>query len=138
MGLTIYQLNVRYWKTNKYSIETDLRNYNPDFIMLNETSLEPLEYPKIRGFESYAKSNGRFSGVALLVKNGIKFEIIEVTDDNTVAIKAYTNIGPLVLSTNYCAPSQSFIPTTSISSILKHNLPTIIISDFNAHHKIFC
>ena len=137
MALTIYQLNIRCWNSLKYSLLVDLSNYQPDIILLNETGLPQLNIPNIRGYSTLSKSNGRFTGAAILIKQHLQYELLPVTDQNTVAIKLQSNLGPLIIATSYCAPSQTFIPTTSIYKILSHNLPTVFIGDFNAHSPLF-
>ena len=137
MGIVIYHLNIRNWKRNKYSLSIDINNHNPDIILLNEISTNPEQSVKLEGFNTISKSNGPNSGVAVLVRNTLRFQLIHVTDNNTIAVKLSTLDGPIIVCTLYCPPRQNFIPTTSLYSILRHNLPTIIISDFNAHHQVF-
>ena len=137
MGLTVYHVNIRNWNKNKYPLSIDIHNYNPEIILLNETGLNPLDFPYLQGFSTVAKSNGQYKGVAILIKRTINYEPIILNDENSVAVKIYTNLGPLVISTNYCPPSQNYIPTTSLNHVLSHKLPTLIISDFNAHHSKF-
>lgn len=137
MGITVYQINVRNWKSNKYALSVDIHNYNPDIILLNETSVNPNDAITLDGFQSITKSNGAYSGVGVLIKNTLKFKLIHVVDTNTIAIQLQTDIGPVIISTSYCPPRQKYIPTTSIYSILPNNLPTIFISDYNAHHPVF-
>ena len=137
MGIVIYHLNIRNWKRNKYSLSIDINNHNPDIILLNEISTNPEQSVKLEGFNTISKSNGPNSGVAVLVRNTLKFQLIHVTDNNTIAVKLSTLDGPIIVCTSYCPPRQNFIPTTSLYSILRHNLPTIMISDFNAHHQVF-
>ena len=137
MVLTIYQLNIRCWNTLKYPLTVDISNYSPDLILLNETGLPALDIPNIQGYTSLSKSNGRYTGAAILIKHSLNYEIIPITDENTIAIKLQTELGPLVVATSYCAPRQAFIPTTSIYKILSNNLPTLFIGDFNAHSPLF-
>ena len=137
MGLTIYQINVRNWKKIQYTISIDLPNYSPDILLLNETGLDPLDEPKLLGFNTICKSQGQFTGVAILIKKQLQFEIIPVEDDNTLAVKLNTDLGPLIVATSYCPPRFDYIPTTSIYTILRHNLPTVFIGDYNAHYPLF-
>ena len=100
MGLTIYHVNVRNWKKIKYPLSIDINNYNPDFILLNETSLNSLDIPLLPGFNTIAKSNGPNAGAAILIKKDIKYEPLILVDQNTVAVKVFTNLGPFIICTN--------------------------------------
>ena len=137
MGLIIYQVNIRNFTKLQYTLATEISNYNPDVILLNETALNPLSHPKIPGYKGVMKSHGQYSGVAIFIKIHLLYEYIHVDDDNSLAIKLMSEVGPIVIATNYCPPRQQFIPTPSMSKVLKHNLPTVFISDFNAHHPCF-
>ena len=137
MGIVVYQVNIRNWKKNKYPLSIDIHNYNPDVILLNETSTNPDLPIKLQGYQAVNKSNGPNSGVAILIRNSLQYQLICVTDKNTLAVKLNTTDGPIIICTSYCPPRQTFIPTPSIYSVLRHNLPTLMISDFNAHHQAF-
>ena len=137
MGLTIYHLNIRNFNKFQYNLTIDLNSYSPDIILLNETGLEPLFNPRLLGYQSISKSQGLYSGVAIFIKNDLTFELIRADDDNSLGIKLITNMGPIIIGTNYCAPRFNYIPTPTLKSFLSHNLPTILISDFNAHHPNF-
>ena len=132
----ILQLNIRSWDSNKYYFEVDLHNYSPDVILLNETSSTHNNI-KLKGYYVMQFCEERYSGVAILVKNNLKFSIIPTHTKDTLAIKLHTTLGPIIISTSYIPPRQTFIPTITLNKILDHNLPTIFISDYNAKHPIF-
>lgn len=67
-SLNIMQFNIRNWKSNKYLLQVDLCNYNPDIILLNETS-NTEENIKIRGFYTFQCCKERYAGVAILIKH---------------------------------------------------------------------
>ena len=134
MMATIIHINIRNWKTNRYLLATELCNYSPDIILLNETSNTDLNI-KLDGFNVIQKCIERFAGVAILIKSHIQFHPIFTKDDHSIAAKVFTTAGPLIVSTNYIPPRLGdYIPSITINKILNHNLPTIIASDFNAKH----
>lgn len=136
MALTILQVNIRCWTNNRYLLSVDLCNYPPDVILLNETSATNNNI-KLQGFTTIQKCEERFSGVAILVKNTLQFTSIPLPENNTLAIKLFTSIGPIIISTSYVPPRQNSIPTISLNKILNFNLPTVFISDFNAKNPMF-
>ena len=134
MSLNILHINIRCWKTNRYLLLTELCNYSPDIILLNETSNTTLDI-KIQGFRCLQKCNDHHAGVAILIKSSIQFHPIYTSDDHSIAAKIFTSMGPIIISTNYIPPRLgNYIPSITINKILNHNLPTIIASDFNAKH----
>ena len=136
MDLTVLQLNIRNWKTNKYLFSVDLSNYHPHVILLNETSCTENNI-KLRGYYVIQNCTERFSGVAILIHNTVQFSIIPTKDKDTLSIKINTSLGPLIIATSYIPPRLNVIPSISINKILDYNLPTLFIADFNAHHPMF-
>ena len=111
-----------------------LTNSNPDVILINETCEVPNNNLKLYGYRSITKSLGAFSGVAILIKYNIKYSEIPTTDQNTLAIRILTTIGPIIICTSYIPPRLLTLPILQYNKILSYNLPTIFISDINAHH----
>ncbi|MEL7309653.1 MAG: endonuclease/exonuclease/phosphatase family protein, partial [Pseudomonadota bacterium] len=130
------QLNIRNWYSNKYLLSVELGNCSPDVILLNETSA-PNNDIKLRGYYVIQYCAERYSGVAILIKNSIQFSIIPININNTLAVKIYTSLGPLIICTSYIPPRINSIPTIQLNKILNLKLPTIFVSDFNAHHRMF-
>ena len=137
MGIKVLHVNIRNWKSNNYLLKFSLSDSNPDIILLNELSLDNNVVPKIKGYKVCFKCIERYSGVAILVKHIHKHTFLEFTNNNILAIKLYTNLGPLYIVTSYTPPRYNSIPTIEINHILNKNIPTLIISDFNARHPTF-
>ena len=137
MGIRILHVNIRNWKSNNYLLKCSLSNSNPDVILLNEISLSNNLIPKIRGYSCNFKCEERFSGVAIFVKHTYTHTHIDFKNNNILSIKLHTNIGPIYIITSYSPPRHHTIPTIEINHILNKNLPTLIISDFNARHPHF-
>ena len=134
MALCVLQINIKNWKKNKYFLQCELSNSNPDIILINETGEVPNNNLKLYGYRSITKSLGTFSGVAILIKYNIKYSEIPTTDQNTLAIRILTTIGPIIICTSYIPPRLPTLPILQYNKILSYNLPTVFISDINAHH----
>lgn len=134
MGLTVLQLNIRHWINNQYIFRVELNKYNPDIILLNETSLDLNCKINLPGFNSICKSFGPNTGTAILVNNSLSFESIPLNDPFSLAVKLFTDIGPIIICTSYVPPRIKLLPFTTISKVLNLHLPVLIMSDFNAHH----
>ena len=80
---------------------------------------------------------GPFSGVGILIRSGVIFYPIPLTNANILAIKLITILGSIIIATAYIAYRDPFIPTKEIFQLLYHNLQTLIMGDFNAHHPMF-
>ena len=97
------QVNIRSWTANKYTFLVDISNYNPDIILLNETSAFNNSI-KVNGYYIIQSCKERFSGVAILIKLGLNFNILPTRDENTLAVKVMTSISPIIISTSYIPP----------------------------------
>ena len=134
MGITVLQINIRNWDKNKYLLQVELPNTNPDIILVNETGKTKNNNVKLTGYRSIFKSLDINSGVAILIKYDFQFYEIPVVDNNTIAIKLMTNMGPILISTSYVPPRVKTLPIIAYNKLLNYNLPLILIGDLNAHH----
>ena len=78
-----------------------------------------------------------FSGACILIRSGLTFYPVPLTNANILAIKLITTLGTIIIATSYIAYRDPIIPTKEIIQLLSHNLPTLIMGDFNAHHPMF-
>ena len=136
MGITILHTNIRNWNKNRYTLQVELSNYSPEVILINETGKTNENQLKLPGYNSLGKSNTANHGVAIFIKEYIKHELIHTKEEGTLAIKMFTNLGPIIISTIYSPPRNTYIPTITINKIFSFNLPAILIADLNAHHPI--
>ena len=137
MGIKILQANIQSWASNRYTLLCSLSESNPDIILLNEISIPKDVKPKINGYDCYFNCQERFTGYAIFVKYSIKHFFFDLNNDNIGAVKIFTNVGPLIVSTAYIPPRFNCIPSLEINKILNYQLPSLFISDFNAHHPHF-
>ena len=137
MGITVYQINIRNWRKNKYPLSVDISNYNPEIILINETGQANPSQITLQGYESISANNTPYDGVAILIKNNINYQPIHLLEDSILAIKILTSFGHIVIATAYSPPRYPSIPSISINKIFSLNLPTLLIADLNAHHPLF-
>lgn len=137
MGIKIYHINIRSWENNKYAFMIDISHHNPDIILLNETGILKNNQIKLSGYNSIIKSPGAAHGIVILIKIELSFENVIINDDNTLAIKLFTKMGPIIIATAYSPPREASLPTPSIYKIASYNFPIIMLADFNAHHSLF-
>ena len=137
MGITIFHVNIRHWHNNKYILSIEISKHNPDIILINESSLQPNSNIHLSGYNHILKSHGPNSGVIIFVKSHLSFNNIPFLDANTLAISLITNFGKIIICTSYIPPRNKTLPISTYNRILNYNLPTIFISDLNAHHPYF-
>ena len=135
MALCVLQINIQNWKKNKYLLQCELPNSNSDVILINETGDVPDNNLKLFGYKSITKSLEAHLGVAILIRYNIKYIEIPTTDENTLAVRILTSIGPIIICTSYIPPRLPTLPILQYNKILSYNLPTIFIADLNAHHS---
>ena len=135
MSLTILQVNIKCWKNNRSLLECGLCSHQPDTIFINE--IGDVSNIKLQGYTSMISALRPFSGVGILIRSGLTFYPIPITNDNILAIKLITALGTIIIATAYITYRDTFIPTKEIFQILSHNLPSLIMGDFNADHPMF-
>ena len=111
MGISVLHINIQNWFKHRYILQTSLPIYNPDVILLNEISINSSSSLFLQGYNSFVKCNGQYSGVAILIKKGYDYNIINLNNINFCAIKLNTSYGPIIISTAYSPPREKIIPT---------------------------
>ena len=134
MSLAILQINIKCWKNNKYLLECELCNHQPDIILINE--IGEVSDIKLQDYASMNSALGLFSGVCILIRSGLTFYPVPLTNANILTIKLITTLGTIIIATAYVAYRDPLIPTKEILQLLSHNIPTLIMGDFNAHHPM--
>ena len=120
-------------------LATDITNYSPHVILINETNAVSKSI-RLKGYYCLHSCPELHSGVAIFIKLGLQFHPIVINNNSdpfALCIKLITSLGPILIATCYSPPRHSSINTITLNKILDHNLPTVIIGDFNAHHSFF-
>ena len=122
----IVQHNVMFW-TKERAVE--LSNYyhleNPDFILLNSTSVTNNSRIKIYNYNILQNNalNERAAGIAIPVRKNIKYCILDDFNDDILGIELITTKGPIIVLTNYSPPRRNHLPIGEIENILQKKYP---------------
>ena len=135
--LRVLQINIKSWRKYKYNLSVELSNHNPDVILLNELSIPNDFQVQLNNYHSISQCQGNFTGVSILIRNNLSFQEIPFIHEKIIAIKVFTNTGPIIISTAYIPPRDEALPTIQLNKIFNFNIPTIFIGDLNAHHPTF-
>ena len=116
---------------------------SPDVIILNSTSILPHEDEvRLPKYHTISSPKGQHNGTAILIKNTIKYKILEgFVDPYFLAIKTYSKDGEVILCTHYCpfkkANVNSHLPIPDLNKVLNQNTPLFFLGDLNAKHKAY-
>ena len=140
-NINIRYLNVQHWTDAKNpSLIVHLTENNPDVILFTSTSklnTDPkINIPHYNSFTTN-KLNERHSGSGIAIKHGIRFELLNQFQHDTIGAKIETNHGPIIVMTSYAPPRQRFLPRHDIEFMTRHQLPTILAGDLNCRHQMF-
>ena len=139
--INIKYANVQNWTTEKaHTLACHLSEGKPEIILITSTSRKN-DHAKIKilgyNIHSTNKFNELHAGVAIGIKHGIKYELLNNFNSDTIGAKIETLTGPLNVLTNYTPPRRRYLPNTDLQFAIRHNLPTIIFADLNARHTTF-
>ena len=136
MGFTIYQVNIQNFIKNKYALAIDVSHYNADIIFLNETGTVKEKQLKLAGYKSMGIKNIANDGMAIFIKYHFQIEYLHFPNNDLLAVKIFTNLGPIILATAYAPPRHYSLPDISLAKLFSHNCPVLFIGDLNARHYI--
>lgn len=136
--LNIIQHNVRDWKTQKISLCNSYYQINPDIILLGSHGLSDVEELKIFNYYIHKINNSqnKHDGTAIAIKRNIQYKLLDDFNE-FLAIQITTTMGDIILATTYLPPRRPYLPIQDIFKLCNSNLPTYILGDFNARHRIF-
>lgn len=137
--ITIMQHNVLSWTYQKRMEYGNLyRIQDPDIILINEHGRKEDERIKLFQYNVYQKNhlNEHHAGVAIAVKRGIQHQILDDFDEDYLAIKVATTLGPLVIGTGYQPPRNHQLPMNTILRLFRQQDPVIFAGDLNARHHV--
>lgn len=124
-------------KTRLNELDYFLDNNNIDICCLNETRLSPNKKLKCKGYVVHRNDrNSQGGGVAVLIKEGIKHELLpkypQFPNEN-VALNIKTHNGEITIVAVYNPPKKT-LKISELNSIFLRNRRTIILGDLNAKH----
>ena len=141
--LKLAHINIRSCRSKEVEISLFLKENDIDILTLNETWLKKnfkLDIPNytITRNDRPSRQGG---GVATLVRNDIKFDIIDTccninTDNEAITIRLKNTEDQVTITTIYIPPASSI--NTSLPENIKNSADNIIITgDLNAKHTEF-
>ena len=136
--LKILHHNVLAWTFNRRNELCNIyREINPDILLLSSHGQKNNNNIKIFGYNTHQNNptDELNDGVAIAVRKGIQYELIDDLDEAYLAVKINTTLGPIVISTGYQPPRRPAIPLENFRKILRRNIPAYFIGDLNAQHR---
>ena len=105
--IKIVQQNVLKWT---FHGRNELSNFylkmDPDVILLNETGMTDRERIKIFNYNIHQKNKESedHAGVAIGIKRGISYQLLDDFQEDILAIRLETRKGPVIVATCYSPP----------------------------------
>ena len=140
MKLKICHHNVRHWGIHKNMLANYYISHDIDIITINSHGLntENKEFIKIFGYSNITTGNQLHAGSAILIKSKYTHTHYRSNIDiNSSYSIINTDKGELIIYTFYRPPRVKLLPLFEIKKVLQLNLPVIILTDANIHHKEF-
>ena len=131
------QINIRNFKKNKYLLSLEISHHQPDIILINESGITQQNQLKLQGYKGLWLNNLTYYGIAIFYKYSLQIDYLHFKMEDCLAIKIFTSMGPLLISTTYCPPKNYSIPIVSLNHLFSHQIPILFIGDTNCHHPIF-
>ena len=134
--LTIVQVNVRSFFNIRNLIYDFIDRERPDVVLLNSISITNSYAIKYFGYTSRQSRDGWSVGSCILVKSTLHFEFISppFIHPDFMAVKLFTQQGPIILSTAYITPFSN-LPLADFNKLFSYNhLPVFFAGDINANH----
>ena len=120
--ITIVQHNVLSRTTIKANELTNIyQKINPDVILLNSTSKLENEKIKIYNYNVSQKNvrNEQHAGIAIAIKENLKYQILDDTNDDVLAVRIDTTRGAIIICTTYVPPRRTILPTQDLFKLIR-------------------
>ena len=140
MKLKICHHNVRHWGIHKNMLSNYYLFHDFDILTINSHGLnsENKEFIKIFGYSNITTGNQLHAGSAILLKSKYTHTHYRSNIDNNSSYSIInTDKGKLIIYTFYRPPRVKLLSFFESNKILQLNLPVIILTDANLHHKDF-
>ena len=111
-----------------------------DIVTINSHGLntENKEFLKIFGYSNITTGNELHAGTAILIKSKyIHTHYKSNIDKNSAYSIIQTDKGKILIYTFYRPPRVNLLPLMEIKKILQLNIPVLILTDSNLHHRDF-
>ena len=134
--LKLLQHNVRHWATQKHNICNIYRTIDPDIILINSHGNTNDQQIKIFNYTVHQSNKHQQpnDGVAIAVKRGLQYKLINNFRDEIMALEIATTMGEIVIGTAYLPPRRNYLPMADFQKLLNRQQPVYILGDLNARH----
>ena len=132
--IKIYCLNANGWTTNKYSIRDDIRQENPDIILIQDHGLIDDNKVKLWNYNiiQQNQSNEHHDGTLIAIKKGIYFTELEEFTEEMLAINIHSKRGKITIATAYQPPRRPYLLREDFSKLFRRQNPVFLLGDLNA------
>ena len=132
--LTVIQHNVFSWNTYKFSLMNIYRQIDPDVILINAHGIKTGQQLKIQHYNVYKTNNlnTHNSGTAIAIKSNLTYRIKEDYYSDLRSIQIETNLGPIVIATEYIPPRTGYLHYPDYFQLFTSQNPVYFLGDINA------
>lgn len=137
--MDIFQYNINGFYNNFHDLELIRNKHSPSIFALQETHCKKNEKPKFKGYNVLSKNihDSASQGVALLIREGISFQEINL-DSKILSVAAKVTLkNPITICSIYIHPLDKITPSDLRELIDLMPGPLILLGDFNAHHPLW-
>lgn len=137
-NLKIVQHNILAWTFNRRNeLYNIYRTIDPDIILINAHGKKNEETIKLFNYNVYQRNtrNENNAGVAIAIKRNIDHQIIDDMEEDFLALKIMTSLGPLIIATGYLPPRHPIIPINNFLRLFRNQHPVLLAGDLNARHQ---
>ena len=137
-SLKIMHINIQSLRLKKERLINYLEEHKIEIASINETWLKPKHTFSLKSFNIVKKDrpNRASGGVCLLIKKGIKFEVIDLTnfEEEIIGISLKNQNGNQWQIFSYYNPPKTHLNNQLLDylSLLGNN--TVLLGDLNSHH----
>ena len=141
ISLNVRYSNVQTWTEDKNAgLSVHLTQDHPDVLFLADIGKTNKNKP-IKLFQylvfSTNKNNENSAGVAVAIRKGLEFKVLNDFDYDTIGVQVQTHSGPVIFMTNYTPPRKANLPNSDLDYAIQNNWPVLIVSDMNTRHPMF-
>ena len=74
------------------------------------------------------------AGVALGMRKGISYKILDNINDDFIGVQIESIKGPIVIYTAYIPPRRNYLPVGDFKRAAQHTIPVYVMGDLNAQN----
>ena len=127
------------WTNRRVELANVYRELKGDVLLLQSHSVAAPLLVKVAGYTVHwtNRSGEGNDGVAIAIRHGLKYQLIEDFQDEFLAVRLFTPTGALTVGTCYLPPRRPYLPFPDVHRLITRQEPVYLVGDFNAHHAAF-